>query len=130
MLLKTVGWWPFWVAEGDWEAKEAKLRTDADLEHERQTAEVRQFFEGQIAEQRKQLAEYRAEAEEYPKRVLNEAEGYKKKRQRKKLAAKRAASKAAEEAKDRAESSLLEQRRFLESAKPLCGRAPKENRRS
>lgn len=104
-------------AEGDWEAKEAKLRTDADLEHERQTAEVRQFFERQIAEQRKQLAEYRAEAEEYQKRVLNEAEGYKKAAEEE-IVGQRAASKAAEEAKDRAESSLLEQRRVLESAKP------------
>ena len=104
-------------AEGDWEAKEAKLRTDADLEHERQTAEVRQFFEGQIAEQRKQLVEYRAEAEQYQKRVLNEAEGYKK-AAKEEIGAQRAASKAAEEAKDRAESGLLEQRWVLESAKP------------
>lgn len=68
----------FLGAKKDWDAKEAKLRTDAELEHERQTPEERHFFHGQIAEQRKQLAQYCTEAREYQKRVLNEAEGYKK----------------------------------------------------
>ncbi len=104
-------------AEGDWEAKEAKLKHDAELEHERQIGVVRNFLEGQIAEKAKQLDQYRAEAGEYKKSVEGEAEGYKKAAEEE-IGAQRAALKAAEGAKDRAESSLSEQRRVLESAKP------------
>lgn len=104
-------------AEKDWEAKEAKLRTDADLEHERQTAEVRQFFERQIAEQRKQLAEYRAKAEEYQKHVLNEAKGYKKAAEEE-IVGQRAASKAVEEAKNRARAASWSKAGFWSQPSP------------
>lgn len=60
-------------AETDWEAKEAKPRSGAEPDYERQIGVVRNFLEGQIAELSKQLGQYRAEAGEYKKIVEGES---------------------------------------------------------
>lgn len=111
--------------EGDWEVREAKLRRDAELEHERQIDVVRNFLEGQIAEKNRQLDQYRAEAVGYKTSVEGEAERYKKAAEEE-IAVQKAAAKAAEGAKKKAESSLSEQIRVLESAKPYVARLEKK----
>lgn len=60
-------------ADTGWEAKEAKPRSGAELDSERQFGVVRNFLEGQIAELSKQLGQYRAEAGEYKKSVEGES---------------------------------------------------------
>ncbi len=64
--------------EGDWDSREAKLRHEAELEHERQIGVMRNFLEGQIADKSKQLDQYRVEAGDYKTSVESEAERYKK----------------------------------------------------
>lgn len=111
--------------EGNWEVREAKLRHDAELEHERQIDIVRNFLEGQIAEKSRQLDQYRAEAVDYKGSVEGEAERNKKAAEEE-IAAQKAAAKAAEGAKIKAESSLSEQIMVLESAKPYMARLEKK----
>ena len=111
--------------EGDWDSREAKLRHEAELEHERQLGVMRNFLEGQIADKSKQLDQYRVEAGDYKTSVESEAERYKKAAEEE-IAAQKAIANAAEGAKSKAESNLSEQTRVLESAKPYVARLEKK----
>ena len=103
--------------DGDWEAREAKLRQDTQLEHERQINAVRSILEGQIAEKNMQLDQYRAEAEAYKVSIEGEAGKYKQAAEAE-IEAQKAAVKVAEGAKNEAESILSEKARVLDLAKP------------
>ena len=103
--------------DGEWGAREAKLRQDAQLEQERQINAIRNSLEGQIAEKSTQLDQYRAEAEEYRTGVEREAGKYKQ-AAKAEIEAQKVAEKVTEGAKRKAESSLSEKTRLLDMAKP------------
>ena len=131
---------------GEWEAKEAKIKADAEIEHHRQVGAIRTFLEGQIAEGKsreenlereanfalaqqleeanrqldekdKKLAQFRAEAEAYKTNVEGEARRYKQAAEEGMRVQKKDLE-AAESARTLVESHLSEKTRALALAKP------------
>lgn len=111
--------------EGDCDSREAKLRHEAELEHERQIGAMRNFLEEQISDKSRQLNQYRVEAGDYKTSVESEAERYKQAAEEE-IAAQKAAVKAAEGAKNKAESNLSEQTKVLELAKLYVAKLEKK----
>ena len=111
----------------EWEAKEAKIKGDAEFEHQQQVGAVHtaltqkhgQLEEAnrEIAEKNKKLDQYRAEAEAYKTNVEGEARRYKQAAE-KEIEAQKEAVKAAGGEKNRVETQLSEQMRVLDLAKP------------
>lgn len=111
----------------EWEAKEAKIKGDAEFEHQQQVGAVHaaltqkhgQLEEAnrEIAEKNKKLDQYRAEADAYKTNIEGEARRYKQAAE-KEIEAQKEAVKAAGEEKNRAETQLSEQMRVLDLAKP------------
>lgn len=111
----------------EWEAKEAKIKGDAEFEHQQQVGAVHAALtqkHGQleetnreIAEKNKELDQYRAEAEAYETNVEGEARRYKQAAE-KEIEAQKEAVKAAGAEKNSVETKLSEQMRVLDLAKP------------